>query len=89
MLTINNLNKIVRYQIDTFRVKSMVCGHTNYHISLIDSPFGGRVRDLKLNRMKNRRDKYALSYGMHFLYLELSDIQNIDTFCKQIGKLLC
>ena len=89
MLTINNLDKIVRYQIDIFRVKSMVCGHSNYHISLIDSPFGGQVRDLKLNRMKGRRGKYALSYGNHFLYLKFSDIQNLDTFCKQIGKLLC
>jgi hypothetical protein len=87
MLTINNLDKIVRYQIDIFRVKSMVCGHTNYHISLIDGK--GQCRDLKLNRMKGRRGKYALSYGMHFLYLKFSDIQNIDTFCKQIGKLLC
>jgi hypothetical protein len=89
MLTINNLDKIVRYQIDIFRVKSMVCGHSNYHITLIDSPFGGQVRDLKLNRMKGRRGKYTLSYGMHFLYLKFSDIQNLDTFCKQIGKLLC
>ncbi len=89
MLTINNLDKIVRYQIDIFRVKSMVCGHSNYHICLIDSPFGGQVRDLKLNRMKGRRGKYTLSYGNHFLYLKFSDIQNLDTFCKQIGKLLC
>ena len=87
MLTINNLDKIVRYQIDIFRVKSMVCGHTNYHISLIDGK--GGCRDLKLNRMKGRRGKYALSYGNHFLYLKFSDIQNLDTFCKQIGKLLC
>jgi hypothetical protein len=89
MLTINNLDKIVRYQIDIFRVKSMVCGHSNYHICLIDSPFGAQVRDLKLNRMKGRRGKYTLSYGMHFLYLKFSDIQNLDTFCKQIGKLIC
>ena len=89
MLTINNLNKIVRYQIDTFRVKSMVCGHTNYHISLIDSPFGGRVRDLKLNRMKGRRGRYTLSHGNHFLYLKFSDIQNIDTFFAKIKRLLC
>ena len=88
MLTINNLDKIVRYPIGyTFRVKSMVCGHTNYHISLIDGK--GGCRDLKLNRMKGRRGKYALSYGNHFLYLKFSDIQNLDTFCKQIGKLLC
>ena len=53
MLTINNLNKIVRYPIGyTFRVKSMVCGHTNYHISLIDGK--GGCRDLKLNRIKNK-----------------------------------
>jgi hypothetical protein len=89
MLTINNLDKIVRYQIDTFRVKSMVCGHTNYHISLIDSPFGGRVRDLKLNRMKNRRGKYTISHGNYSLYLKFSDIQNIDTFCAQIKRLIC
>jgi hypothetical protein len=89
MLTINNLDKIVRYQINTFRVKSMVCGHTNYHISLIDSPFGGRVRDLKLNRMKNRRGKYTISHGNYSLYLKFSDIQNLDTFCKQISRLLC
>ena len=88
MLTINNLDKIVRYPIGyTFRVKSMVCGHTNYHISLIDGK--GGCRDLKLNRMKGRRDKYTLSHGNHFLYLKFSDIQNLDTFCKQIGKLLC
>ena len=87
MLTINNLDKIVRYQIDIFRVKSMVCGHTNYHISLIDGK--GGCRDLKLNRMKGRRGKYTLSHGNHFLYLKFSDIQNLDTFCKQIGKLLC
>ena len=89
MLTINNLNKIVRYQIDIFRLKSMVGGHSNYHIRLIDSPFGGQVRDLKLNRMKDRRDKYALSYGMHFLYLKFSDIQNLDTFCAQLKRLIC
>ena len=88
MLTINNLNKIVRYPIGyTFRVKSMVCGHTNYHIALIDGK--GQCRDLKLNRMKGRRGKYTLSHGNHFLYLKFSDIQNLDTFCKQIGKLLC
>jgi hypothetical protein len=89
MLTINNLDKIVRHQIDTFRVKSMVCGHTNYHICLIDSPFGGQVRDFKLNRMKGRRDKYTLSHGNHFLYLKFSDIQNLDTFCAQLKKLIC
>ena len=89
MLTINNLDKIVRYQIDIFRVKSMVCGHSNYHICLIDSPFGGQVRDLKLNRMKGRRDKYTLSHGNHFLYLKFSDIQNLDTFCAQLKRLIC
>ena len=89
MLTINNLDKIVRYQINTFRVKSMVCGHTNYHICLIDSPFGGRVRDLKLNRMKNRRGKYTISHGNYSFYLKFSDIQNIDTFCAQIKRLIC
>jgi hypothetical protein len=88
MLTINNLDKIVRYPIGyTFRVKSMVCGHTNYHISLIDGK--GQHRDLKLNRMKGRRDKYTLSHGNYSLYLKFSDIQNIDTFCKQIKRLLC
>ena len=88
MLTINNLDKIVRYPIGyTFRVKSMVYGHTNYHISLIDGK--GQHRDLKLNRMKGRRGRYTLSHGNHFLYLKFSDIQNIDTFCKKISRLLC
>ena len=88
MLTINNLNKIVRYPIGySFIVKSMVCGHTNYHISLIGGK--GQCRDLKLNRMKGRRDKYTLSHGNYSLYLKFSDIQNIDTFCKQIKRLLC
>ena len=88
MLTINNLDKIVRYPIGyTFRVRCMILGHTNYHIALIDGK--GQHRDLKLNRMKSRRDKYTLSHGNHFLYLKFSDIQNLDTFCKQIGKLLC
>jgi hypothetical protein len=88
MLTINNLDKIVRYPIGyTFRVRCMILGHTNYHIALIDGK--GQHRDLKLNRMKGRRDKYTLSHGNHFLYLKFSDIQNLDTFCKQIGKLLC
>jgi hypothetical protein len=88
MLTINNLNKIVRYPIGySFLVKSMVCGHTNYHISLIDGK--GQCRDLKLNRMKGRRDKYTLSHGNYSLYLKFSDIQNIDTFCKKIKRLLC
>ncbi len=89
MLTINNLDKIVRYQIDTFRVKSMVCGYTYYHICLIDSPFGGQVRDLKLSRVKNKHGLYSISHGTYFVYLKLSEIKNIDTFCKQISKLLC
>ena len=88
MLTINNLDKIVRYPIGySFCVKSMVCGHTNYHISLIDGK--GQCRDLKLNRTKNVRDKYTISHGNYSLYLKFSDIQNIDTFCKQIKRLLC
>ena len=87
MLTINNLDKIVRYQIDIFRVKSIVCGHTNYHISLIDGK--GGCRDLKLNRMKGRRDKYTLSHDNHFLYLKFLDIQNLDTFCAQLKRLIC
>lgn len=88
MLTINNLDKIVRYPIGyTFRVRCMICGHTNYHIALIDGQ--GQHRDLKLNRMKGRRDKYTLSHGNHFLYLKFSDILNIDLFCKQITRLIC
>jgi hypothetical protein len=88
MLTINNLDKIVRYPIGySFRVKSMVCGHMVYHISLIDGK--GQCRDLKLNRTKNVRDKYTISHGIYSLYLKFSDIQNIDTFCKQIKRLLC
>jgi hypothetical protein len=88
MLTINNLDKIVRYPIGyTFRVKSIVCGHTNYHISLIDGK--GGCRDLKLNRMKGRRDKYTLSHGNHFLYLKFLDIENLDTFCAQLKRLIC
>jgi len=87
MLTINNLDKIVRYQIDIFRVKSMVCGHTNYHITLIDGK--GQCRDLTLNRMKGRRGNYKLSYGSFLTNLPFSDIQNLDTFCKQIARLIC
>lgn len=89
MLTINNLHKIVRYQIGyTFRVKSMVCGHTNYHISLIDGK--GGYRDLKLNRIKSiKRGKYRISHGNYSLYLKFSDIHNLDLFCKQIKRLLC
>lgn len=89
MLTINNLDKIVRHQIDTFRVKSMVCGHTNYHICLIDSPFGGQVRDLKLNRMKGKRGNYKLSYGNSLTNLPFSDIHNLDLFCEHIKRLIC
>jgi hypothetical protein len=88
MLTINNLDKIVRYPIGyTFRVRCMICGHTNYHIALIDGK--GQHRDLKLNRMKGRRNKYTLSHGNHFLYLKFSDIQNLDTFCAQLKRLIC
>jgi len=88
MLTINNLDKIVRYPIGySFCVKSMVCGHMVYHISLIDGK--GQFRDLKLNRIKNKRGKYTISHGNYSLYLKFSDIQNIDTFCKQIKRLLC
>jgi len=88
MLTINNLDKIVRYPIGyTFRVKSMVCGHTNYHISLIDGK--GQYRDLKLNRIKNRRDKYTISHGNYSLYLKFSDIHNLDLFCAHIKRLIC
>ena len=88
MLTINNLDKIVRYPIGyTFRVKSMVCGHTNYHISLIDGK--GGCRDLKLNRIKGRRGLYKLSYGNYLLHLKFSDIHNLDLFCKQMTRLIC
>ena len=88
MLTINNLDKIVRYPIGyTFRVKSMVCGHTNYHISLIDGK--GGCRDLKLNRMKGRRGRYTISYGNYSLHLKFLDIQNLDTFCAQLKRLIC
>ena len=59
MLTINNLDKIVRYPIGySFRVRCMICGHMVYHISLIDGK--GQFRDLKLNRIKNRRGKYTI-----------------------------
>lgn len=87
MLTINNLGKIVRYPIGTFRVESMVCGYMVYYISLIDDK--GGCRDLKLNRMKSRRDKYTISHGNYSLYLKFSDISNIDLFCKQIKRLIC
>lgn len=88
MLTINNLDKIVRYPIGyTFRVKSMVCGRTNYNISLIDGK--GGCRDLKLNRMKGRRGRYRISHGNYSLYLKFSDIHNLDLFCKQMTRLIC
>lgn len=88
MLTINNLDKIVRYQIGhTFRVRSMVCALTYYHISLIDGK--GGYRDLKLSRIKGRRGKYTISHGNYSLYLKFSDIQNIDLFCAQIKRLIC
>ena len=87
MLTINNLNKIVRYPIDAFRVKSMVCYHMVYHISLIDGK--GQHRDLKLNRNKGRRGLYTLSYGNYLLHLKFSDIHNLDFFCAQITRLIC
>ena len=88
MLTINNLNKIVRYPIGySFRVRCMICGHMVYHISLIDGK--GQFRDLKLNRIKNRRGKNTISHCNYSLYLKFSDIQNLDTFCKQISRLLC
>jgi hypothetical protein len=88
MLTINNLNKIVRYPIGyTFRVRCMICGHTNYHIALIDGK--GQHRDLKLNRMKDRRGRYRISHGNYSLYLKFSDIHNLDLFCKQMTRLIC
>ncbi len=87
MLTINNLDKIVRYPIDTFRVKSMVCGLSNYHISLIDGK--GQYRDLKLNRMKGKRGNYKLSYGNSLTNLPFSDIHNLDLFCEHIKRLIC
>lgn len=88
MLTINNYHKIVRYPIGyTFRVRTMICGHTNYYISLIDDK--GQYRDLKLNRMKGRRNRYRISHGNYSLYLKFSDIQNVDLFCKQITRLIC
>jgi hypothetical protein len=87
MLTINNLNKIVRYQIDTFRVKSMICGITFYHISLIDGK--GQHRDLKLNRMKGKHDLYTISYGKYVYHLDFAEIKDMDAFCAQIKKLIC
>ena len=88
MLTINNLDKIVRYPIGhTFRVRCMICGHTNYHISLIDGK--GQHRDLKLNRIKGRRGKYRLTYGNFLLDLSFADISNIDKFSSHIKYLVC
>jgi hypothetical protein len=89
MLTINNLHKIMRYPINnTFHVRCMICGHMVYHISLTDVN-NGQHRDLKLNRMKGRRGKYTISHGNYSLYLKFSDIQNIDTFCAQLKRLIC
>jgi hypothetical protein len=87
MLTINNLDKIVRYQIDTFRVKSMICGIAFYHISLIDGK--GQHRDLRLNRNKGKHDLYTMSYGNYVYHLDFSEIKNMDTFCAQIKRLVC
>ena len=88
MLTINNLDKIVRYPIGhTFRVRCMICGHTNYHISLTDGK--GQHRDLKLSRMKGRRGNYKLSYGNFLTNLPFSDIHNLDLFCEHIKRLIC
>jgi hypothetical protein len=88
MLTINNLDKIVRYPIGhTFRVRCMICGHTNYHISLTDGK--GQHRDLTLNRMKGRRGNYKLSYGNFLTNLPFSDIHNLDLFCEHIKRLIC
>ena len=87
MLTINNLDKIVRYPIDTFRVKSMICGIAFYHISLIDGK--GQYRDLKLNRNKGKRGNYKLSYGNSLTNLPFSDIHNLDLFCEHIKRLIC
>jgi hypothetical protein len=87
MLTINNLDKIVRYQIDTFRVKSMICGIAFYHISLIDGK--GQHRDLRLNRNKGKHDLYTMSYGNYVYHLDFSEIKNMDTFCAQIKRLIC
>ena len=88
MLTINNLDKIVRYPIGyTFRVRCMICGHMVYHISLIDGK--GQHRDLKLNRNKGKRGNYKLSYGNYLTNLPFSDIHNLDLFCEHIKKLVC
>ena len=86
MLTIHNLGRIVRYEINTFRVKSMIGGYTNYHISLTDGK--GQLRDLKLSRVKNKHGLYTISHGTYFIYLKLSEIENIDTFCSNIKRLV-
>jgi len=89
MLTINNLDKIVRYPINnTFHVRCMICGHMVYHISLTDVN-NGQHRDLKLNRMKGKRGNYKLSYGNSLTNLPFSDIHNLDLFCEHIKKLIC
>jgi hypothetical protein len=87
MLTINNLDKIVRYQIDTFRVKSMICGIAFYHISLIDGK--GQHRDLRLNRNKGKYNLYTISYGNYVYHLDFAEIKDMDAFCAQIKKLIC
>lgn len=88
MLTINNLDKIIGYSIGySFSVKSMVCGHVNYHISLTHGRYG--CRDLKLSRMIDKRGRYRISHGNYSLYLKFSDIQNINLFCAHLKTLLC
>ena len=87
MLTINNLDKIVRYEIDTFRVKSMICGIAFYHISLIDGK--GQHRDLKLNRNKGKHNLYTMSYGNYVYHLDFAEIKNMNTFCLQIKRSIC
>ena len=87
MPTINNLDKIVRYQIDTFRVKSMICGIAFYHISLIDGK--GQHRDLRLNRNKGKYNLYTISYGNYVYHLDFAEIKDMDAFCAQIKKLIC
>jgi len=88
MLTINNLDKIVRYPINnTFHVRCMICGHINYHISLTDGK--GQHRDLKLNRMKGRRGMYRLTYGKFSVDLPFSELSNIHKFSSHIKRLLC
>ena len=89
MLTINNLDKIMKYPINnTFHVRCMICGHMVYHISLTDVN-NGQHRDLKLSRMKGRRGNYKLSYGNFLTNLPFSDIHNLDLFCEHIKRLVC